>query len=105
MSITRPPSSSPEEIERIVDAAVRRGASIQMMDPRLTALQTWILTGIGGILIVLGGWMIKSINDLTVVLAQQSRDLSYLQRDQNDLRTEFKSHVNAVVIPPPREQR
>lgn len=103
MTITRPQVSSPEDIEKLVEAAVRRGANIQMSDPRMTALQTWFLGVIGITAIGTGGWLIKSVNDQTVQLAQLVERMENVQREHNRLELRFENHVNSVVKPA-REQ-
>jgi hypothetical protein len=40
-----------------------------MQDPRVTTVQTWLLAAIGTVGIAVGGWGIKSINDLNQLMA------------------------------------
>lgn len=67
--ITRPSTLSPEEMDRLMERLANSGARITMQDPRVTSLQTWLLVTIGGIAIGVGGWGIKSINDLNQNMA------------------------------------
>lgn len=79
MSITKPPSLTQEDIDRLVERAAARGASITMQDSLVTSVQTWILSAIGASVLGLGTWGIKSINDLNqtmirVVTQNEFRD-------------------------------
>lgn len=70
MSITRPSAITPEELEKLVERMSRNGASITLTDPRVTSVQTWFLTTIGLTLVGLGGWGIKSINELNQTMTR-----------------------------------
>lgn len=70
MNMTRPPALSPEDVEKIVNAMTRRGASISMTDARFTAVQTWLLTAIGISIIGLGTWLINTVNDLNITMTR-----------------------------------
>lgn len=80
MSMTRPPSLSPEEMQRLIDAVSRRGGNISMADPRLSALQNWLMVTIGTVLIVVGGWTITSINKLNETMVKVVEQNTALQR-------------------------
>jgi hypothetical protein len=92
MSITRPPTLSAEEMERLLERLADRGARITMQDPRVTSMQTWLMTSIGGALVVLAGWGIKSINDLNQTMTRVVTQNEY--RDQWVGRIE--NHVESV---------
>lgn len=66
---TRPGALSQAEIDKILEGLVQRGARIEMKDPRVTSTQTWLMSTIGGVLIILGGWGITSINRLSESIA------------------------------------
>jgi len=70
VNMTRPPALSPEDVEKIVNAMTRRGASISMTDARFTAVQTWLLTAIGISIIGLGTWLINTVNDLNITMTR-----------------------------------
>jgi ethanolamine utilization microcompartment shell protein EutL len=80
MALTRPPSLSPEDMQKIIEAVSRRGASVTMADPRLSALQNWLMVTIGTVLIVVGGWTITSINRLNETMVKVVEQNTALQR-------------------------
>ena len=90
--ITPPPTLSPEELDKLLERLADRGARITMQDPRVTSLQTWLLTSIGGVLVILAGWGIKSINDLNQTMTRVVTSNEY--RDQWLGRVE--RHVESV---------
>jgi hypothetical protein len=67
--ITRPSTLTPEEMEKLIERLANHGARISMTDPRVTSVQTWIMVTMGGIGIAVGGWGVKSINDLNQNMA------------------------------------
>lgn len=69
MSITRPPTLSPEEMDRLLERLANSGARITMADPRVTSVQTWIMVTIGAVGISVAGWGVKSIQDLNQNMA------------------------------------
>lgn len=75
MTITRPPSMSQHEMDMLFERLANRGAKIELKDPRVTSMQTWLL-GIIGTAVVGGlGWGIATMNDLNknvAVLIQQN---------------------------------
>lgn len=84
MTITRPSTLTAEEMEKLLEKLVNRGASITMVDPRVTSVQNWVLGTIGLTLIGVGGWGVKSINDLnqtmTIVVTQNAYRDKQVQR-------------------------
>lgn len=77
--ITRPPTLSQEEMEKLIERLANSGARITMADPRVTSIQTWLLATIGVSLVGGIGWGVKSINDLNqtvtrVVTQNEFRD-------------------------------
>jgi hypothetical protein len=92
MSITRPSSLSPEDVEKIVHAMTRRGASISMTDARFTAVQTWLLTAIGISIIGLGTWLIDTVNELNITMTRVVTQNE--GRDQESAR--MRQHLESV---------
>lgn len=77
--ITRPPTLSQEEMEKLIERLANHGARITMADPRVTSIQTWLMATIGVSLVGGIGWGVKSINDLNqtvtrVVTQNEFRD-------------------------------
>lgn len=60
-----------------------------MLDPRVTGAQAWVLATIGVTLVGVGGWGIKSINDLNQTMTRVVTQNEY--RDKQLQRVE--SHV------------
>lgn len=90
--ITRPPTLSQEEMDKLLERLANSGARITMADPRVTSIQTWLLATIGVSLVGGIGWGVKSINDLNltvtrVVTQNESRD---------DRMGRIERHVEAV---------
>jgi hypothetical protein len=76
MPITRPPTLSPEEMDKLLERLANTGAKLTMTDPRVSAMHNWLLASIGGVLILVGGWTITSINTLNqtmVKVVEQNR--------------------------------
>lgn len=64
---------TPEDMDKLIErlsAMASRGASINVSDPRVTSIQTWLLSSIGLALIGLGSWGIKSINELNQTMTR-----------------------------------
>jgi hypothetical protein len=70
MPITRPSTLTPEEMEKLLERIANSGAKLTMTDPRVSAVHNWLLATIGGIIIIIGGWTITSINDLNNTMVQ-----------------------------------
>lgn len=92
MNSTRPPALNPEDVEKIVNAMTRRGASISMTDARFTAVQTWLLTAIGISIIALGTWLINTVNELNITMTRVVTQNE--ARDQESAR--IQSHLEYV---------
>lgn len=84
MSITRPPTLSPEEMDRLLANLTDRGARITMTDPRVTSVQTWVLSSIGIAFIGLGGWLISSVNTLNETMMRVVTQNEYRDRQLTD---------------------
>lgn len=91
MSITKPSTLTPEEMDRLLERLANQGARITMVDPRVTSVQTWILTTIGVSIVGLAAWGIKSINDLnqnmTAMLVRYEYDTKRVERVEQHLQT------------------
>lgn len=90
--ITRPPTLSQEEMEKLIERLADRGAQITMADPRVTSIQTWLLATIGVSLVGGVGWGVKSINDLNQTVTRVVTQNEY--RDDRIGRVE--RHIEAV---------
>lgn len=104
MSITRPSSLSEEEMDRLMERLANQGAKITMLDPRVTGAQAWALATIGMTLVAVGGWGIKSINDLNQTMTKVVTQNEY--RDEQLKRVE--EHVKILdgrVVALERKQR
>lgn len=104
MSFTRPSSLSPEEMDKLMERLANHGAKITMLDPRVTGAQAWVLATIGITLVGVGGWGIKSINDLNqtmtrVVTQNEYRD-AQVQRIEDHVRI-----LDQRVVAVERKQR
>lgn len=90
--ITRPPTLSQEEMEKLIERLANHGARITMADPRVTTIQTWLLTTIGASLVIGIGWGVKSINELNQTVTRVVTQNEY--RDDRIGRVE--RHIEAV---------
>jgi hypothetical protein len=70
MPITRPPTLTPEEMDKLLERLANTGAKLTMTDPRVSAMHNWLLASIGGVLILVGGWTITSINALNQTMVK-----------------------------------
>lgn len=66
---TRTPVITEEQLQRLLHAMERSGASVSVSDPRMSQLQTWILGLVGIGLIGAGAWVGQSINTLSTTLS------------------------------------
>lgn len=80
MSITRPSTLSPEEMQTLLSQLADRGARITMTDPRVSATTNWLLASIGGIFLLVGGWLITSVNRLNEGLVKVIQQNEYSER-------------------------
>jgi hypothetical protein len=66
---TRPPAITEEQLQRIIAALQRSGASVSVSDPRVSQVQTWILGLVGLGIIAAGGWVAQSLSSLSTTVA------------------------------------
>lgn len=92
MNATRPPALSPEDVEKIVSAMSRKGASISMTDARFTAVQTWFIAAMGVSIIGLQTWLINTVNELNITMTRVVTQNE--ARDQESAR--IQSHLEYV---------
>ena len=90
MSITRPPAMTPEEAERMISEAQRRGANIRMEDPRFTALMYWFLGIVGTALVAGIGLILSSQSKTNDTIAQINQNIAIMIQRQD-----FNDRVNA----------
>lgn len=95
--VTRPSTLSPEEMDRLMERLANSGARITMQDPRITSFQTWILVTIGTIAIGVGGWGIKSINDLNQNMATMLVRYDY-DRERADRIEQHVDHLDGRIV-------
>lgn len=90
MSITRPSTLTPEEMDLLMQRIANSGAKITMLDPRVTSAQTWLLSVIGVAMTGFLGWNIKSIQDLnqTVKVVQTQYEFLLKQSDRIEQRVD-----------------
>lgn len=81
---TRPPAITEEQLQRIISAMQRHGASVNVSDPRINALQTWIIGLVGVGLIAAGTWVGQSINSLSGAVASAIVRLDQQDKTQGD---------------------
>jgi hypothetical protein len=87
---TRPSSLSEEEVNRIVAAVERRGASITLSDPRLSQIIAWAAICLGTLFTGALTWGVKSVNDLNtnVAILIEQQKMSRVDADKLDRRLE-----------------
>lgn len=68
------------EIERIVAAIGKRGANVNIQDPRVSQVQTWLIGLVGAGAIVAMGWMANSIDSLNRTMERNNVQLEYMER-------------------------
>lgn len=64
MPITRPPTMSEKDLDELLQRLANSGAKLQMLDPRVTQAQTWLLSVIGVAITGFIGWNIKTNQDM-----------------------------------------
>lgn len=84
MSITRPSTLTPEEMDRLLENLANRGARITMTDPRVTSVQTWVISSVGIGLIGLGGYLVNSVNRLNETMTRVVTQNEYRDRQMAD---------------------
>lgn len=62
---TRPATITEDQLQRILAAMQARGANVNVTDPRVSQVQTWILGLVGMGLIAAGCWVAQSIRTLS----------------------------------------
>jgi len=81
---TRPPVITEEQVLRIIAAMQRSGASVNVSDPRVSAVQAWILGLVGTGVVAAALWGGKSLQDLnttvTIAIARQDQQ-GHVQED------------------------
>lgn len=104
MSITKPSTLTQEEMDRLFERLANHGASLTMVDPRVTSVQTWILSTIGIAIVGLAGWGIKSINDLNQTMATMLVRYDYDTKRVERIEQHLES-VDARVVTLERKTR
>lgn len=98
MSITRPSTLTPEEMDKLMERLANSGARISMTDPRVTSLQTWVMVTIGAVGISVAGWGVKSINDLNQNMAAMLIRYEYDTKRVERVEEHVKSVDGRVII-------
>jgi hypothetical protein len=65
---TRPPAITEAQLERIIHAMQQRGATVNVTDPRVTAVQAWILGLVGSGVVGAAIWGANSLSELTTTV-------------------------------------
>lgn len=68
----------------MIAAMQRSGASVNVSDPRVTAVQTWIIAAVGAGLIGAAGWVGSAITDLKLAVQVGTAQLQASQRAIED---------------------
>lgn len=98
MSITKPSTLTQEEMDRLFERLANHGAKLTMVDPRVTSVQTWILSTIGVSIVGLAAWGIKSINDLNQTMIRVLTENEYRDERMKRLETHMEAVDGRVVI-------
>jgi hypothetical protein len=61
---------SPEEIDRLLKAIESRGASISVQDERVTRWRDWVMTLLGGAILLTLAWVATTLIQLKESVAQ-----------------------------------
>jgi hypothetical protein len=80
------PRLHPEDIELIV-AKMAGGATVTVQDPRVSNLTRWIATLMGGVALLVMGWVATSINRLNETMSRvvtQNEAILAVQGDHSD---------------------
>lgn len=100
MSVTRPTAFTTEELEKVeklLEKVIHSGAKINMLDSRVTNAQTWVLATIGVSLMGIGGWGIKSINELNQTMTRVVTQNEYRDAQVNRIERHIESIDERVV--------
>lgn len=95
--ISRPPTLSQEEMEKLIERLSNHGAQITMADPRVTSIQTWLLATIGVAIVGGIGWGVKSINDLNQTVTRVVTQNEYRDDRINRIETHLEKVDGRVV--------
>jgi hypothetical protein len=95
--ISRPPTLSQEEMEKLIERLANHGAQITMADPRVTSIQTWLLATIGVAIVGGIGWGVKSINDLNQTVTRVVTQNEYRDDRINRIETHLEKVDGRVV--------
>lgn len=89
MTITRPSTLTPQEMDALIQRLHHQGAKITMLDPRVTSAQTWLLTTVGLAMVGFLGWNIQSIQTLNQTLAVLMEQNKYRDTQIAEIRLEM----------------
>lgn len=98
MSDTKPSALSSNDINRIVEALQTHGAQIAIQDPRVSSAQNWLLATIGGAIILVGAWLIKSVNELNTTMAEVVTTNRYFSKNIEDNRADIRDHAHRLDV-------
>ncbi len=70
MPITRPSTLTPEEMDKLLERLANTGARLTMTDPRVDRVHNWLLATIGGVILLVGGWTISSVDKLNQTMVK-----------------------------------
>ena len=96
--ITRPPTLSQEEMEKLIERLANHGARITMADPRVTSIQTWLLATIGVAIVGGIGWGVKSINDLNQTVTRVVTQNEFRDDRMNRIENHLEKVDGRVVV-------
>lgn len=85
MTDTRPPAITEEQLQRLIVAMQRSGANVNVTDPRVTAVQNWILGTVGVGIVSALLWMAQT---LSTAVAVQNQHTQVLQDHEQRIRAE-----------------
>lgn len=88
---TRTPAITEEQLQRLLAAIQRSGANVNLSDPRVSQVQTWILGLVGIGLIAAGGWVGQSISTLSTAVAAAVLRLDQQDKTQDDHEARLRS--------------
>ena len=66
---TRSGALSDRDVALIERLLAGRGANVTVSDPRVSAVQNWIILSVGLGLITAGGWLASKVGELSVAVA------------------------------------
>lgn len=81
---TRGSSLTRKDVEELLAAHVKslekRGGQITLQDPRVTSFQAWVWAALGAGIIILGGWLVNSINKLNTTMERVVTSNEYIMK-------------------------